>query len=1297
MPIINQPPIRTIQPLKQHIDRIEVLNSQKGIRFENIIGMKTFIWTFLFVCFYSLSAQSQCLNPTGDEVSYGSGSWIGYVYDGANNFSSDYYGFITEAQNFDDFNTGDSLFTSDCVLEKTTFSVRFKMNATFTCDNYVITVGGDDGVRLSLDGGSTYFINGYVAQPYATYTDTVLLDGNYNFVLEYYEQAGQNRVSFNITPLGQNGDGGQIGSNQSFCGSSSSIVDPGAFTSAAAAGFCTGSLNYQWQISSDNLSFSNIGGATSVTYDAPSGFPNGATRYYRRQANNGTDTVYSNTVNVVSDTIQGDQVSYGAGSWIGYVYDGANNFSDYQGFITEPELFDESFGGNSTTFAVNGCDVFTETYTVRYRMQQTFACGDYTFTVGADDGVRLSLDGGSTYLINDYSNHGYRTSSASIQLDGSYNLVLDYFENGGGNRVSFDYSFAANNGDGGTIAGSQQFCVNGSVDPAAFTSTTDASFCSGTPVSYQWQESSDNSNFSDIAAGNTSTFNIASFPAATTTYYRRRAIGGTDTLFSNTLTVENLIIQGDETTFGSGNWIGYVYDGANNFNTANYRGFVTEAEQFDQNFGGNNTSYSINGCPITTETFTVRYKMTQTFASGTYDLTIAGDDGVRLSVDGGSTFILDGYNLQAYTSYNISTTLSGSVDLVLEYYEQGGANRVSFNYAFTSGTSWIGAVNTDWSNAGNWSSGVPDCTLDAVISSTATNMPTINSDVNVRSIIIESGATLTIAGSNSLNLCGDWNNQGSFVANQSTVSFVNQDRERNIQSASTQTFYNLDLNDNQGMTLSGATTQVHRGVTMSGGGLNTNGLLTLLSDASSTGWIGPIPSGESVTGDVEVQRFIGTTTAYNLLGSPIQNTTLEMWDDDLITAGFTGSDFPSFSFNSIQNYDESTFGDKDNFGWFGVSNITEPVEAGSGRMVYIGPSTNVFIDAQGTINQGSINYTLSYTDDPGQPASQDGWNMVANPYPCTIDWLASSGWTKTNLNNAVQVWRADLNQFAAFVNGVSTNGGSRYIPSSQGFWVQANASNPVMTTTEAVKSPEQGTFLRVDPGELLRLKIAGVQYADETVLRFLPEATPQFDAALDAQKLHSVNAEVPSLSTMGAQQSEYAIQSLSDVSEQVWVPLNLKVPSNGSYLISIPKTTVLTYDLYLEDQESGQRWPLREGVEISLDLTVATPVGRYVVRTLEAEPTVENTLEPEVAVSPNPFSLNEPMQVQLLNFKAGETVNLAIYSLQGALILQQTTVANAAGLSSVAIGLPELPSGTYLLTAQTATSVWRQKIVGFRP
>jgi len=287
-------------------------------------------------------------------------------------------------------------------------------------------------------------------------------------------------------------------------------------------------------------------------------------------------------------TTSGDETTYGTGDvWIGYVYDNID-FTNYRSYVTEGTAgnpaFDQSFGGSYVNYATTGCFTYTETFSVRYKLTKTFADGDYEFTVGGDDGHRLSIDGGTTWLINRWNDQGYSTTSQSLHLNGTYNIVLEYYENGGGNRVSFNV----------------------------------APTCIGT---------------------------------------------------------------GDQTVYGTGNvWRGYVYDGTN-FNS--FKGIVTEGSagnpNFDESFGGSNTSYATNQCATQTETFSVRYRLNKFFPAGTYLFVVGGDDGYRLSLDGGTTWIINYWADQSYTVNSYSVNLNGTYNMVLEYYENSGANRISFS------------------------------------------------------------------------------------------------------------------------------------------------------------------------------------------------------------------------------------------------------------------------------------------------------------------------------------------------------------------------------------------------------------------------------------------------------------------------------------------------------------------------------------------------------------------------------------------------------------------------------------------
>ena len=71
---------------------------------------------------------------------------------------------------------------------------------------------------------------------------------------------------------------------------------------------------------------------------------------------------------------------------------------------------------------------------MQIRMQRN---GPVTFTIGSDDGVRLLVD--DVVQLDDYSQHGYRTVSTTINLSPGYHtLTLYYYEVTSTARVSFN-------------------------------------------------------------------------------------------------------------------------------------------------------------------------------------------------------------------------------------------------------------------------------------------------------------------------------------------------------------------------------------------------------------------------------------------------------------------------------------------------------------------------------------------------------------------------------------------------------------------------------------------------------------------------------------------------------------------------------------------------------------------------------------------------------------------------------------------------------------------------------------------
>ncbi|MBP1663115.1 MAG: hypothetical protein H6Q19_255 [Bacteroidetes bacterium] len=113
---------------------------------------------------------------------------------------------------------------------------------------------------------------------------------------------------------------------------------------------------------------------------------------------------------------------------------------------------------------------------------------------------------------------------------------------------------------------------------------------------------------------------------------------------------------------------------------------------------------------------------------------------------------------------------------------------------------WIGQVSTDWDNPANWCGGVPNLTTDVIIppvsSPNVLYQPVIGTTGgNCRNITIDSGASLTVSSSNSLNIYGNWTNNGTFTPNMGTVSFTGSSSAQTIGGSGTNAFYNLIINN----------------------------------------------------------------------------------------------------------------------------------------------------------------------------------------------------------------------------------------------------------------------------------------------------------------------------------------------------------------------------------------------------------------------------------------------------------------------------------------------------------------------
>jgi len=348
---------------------------------------------------------------------------------------------------------------------------------------YQITIGGDDGIRLSLDKpndlvspsgagttGMTYLPGLgnalWFSHSYTTATTLVSLNGSNDgagagfnhFKLDYYQDYGGNQASFFITGA----DNTLSTPNSTVCsGSSASITGTDFYATYPAATF-------QWQVStSPTTNFVNVSSSSNgnLQYYLPNIFnTSGApqTYYFRRQASTGGVTHSSNVVTwtVNNETTTQFTVS-GGGPYCSGTSGDVINLSGSQTGLTYTlqrnvpgGLNGEYFGGTTVpgtvpTFTrvdptVNfvlgawpGGGIGPTNFAVRWTGQLLApTTGSYTISTDSDDGVRVWLNG--NLIIDDFTAHSGFDNSKPISLVAGnvYAIKIEYYQKLNGAHIN---------------------------------------------------------------------------------------------------------------------------------------------------------------------------------------------------------------------------------------------------------------------------------------------------------------------------------------------------------------------------------------------------------------------------------------------------------------------------------------------------------------------------------------------------------------------------------------------------------------------------------------------------------------------------------------------------------------------------------------------------------------------------------------------------------------------------------------------------------------------------------------------
>ncbi len=406
-------------------------------------------------------------------------------------------------------------------------------------------------------------------------------------------------------------------------------------------------------------------------------------------------------------------------------------------------------------------------------------------------------------------------------------------------------------------------------------------------------------------------------------------------------------------------------------------------------------------------------------------------------------------------------------------------------------------------------------------------------------------------------------------------------------------FYNLDVDNMNGATLSGVSTVT--GTLKVNGQFHSDGYLTLLSTADQTALIDGSGTGE-VLENVTVQRYLDPGFGYKYISSPFQSATV----NELSNEVNLGAAFPAF-----YGYDEDLISS----GWINYTNTSGILVPLHGYASNFGSSpAAITVDMTGVVNNNAISVALYNHNEP----YTKGFNLVGNPYPSPIDWNATNGWTKTNIDDAIYYFDAsDTNQYtgtySSYINGISSDGiANNIIPAMQGFFVHvSDGAYPVagmlgMDNTVRVDNllptyhkPEGS----LSPLIRLKARFTNAETAsDATVIYFDEDAHEEFEKQFDALKLMNTDANTPSIYSLSNDGRRLSINGMIEPSDSLTViQLGLACTKSGDLTIEATALDEISPGLYIyfADAETGKIQKLKLHSEYSFYLKEGASENRF--------------------------------------------------------------------------------------------------------
>ncbi len=390
-------------------------------------------------------------------------------------------------------------------------------------------------------------------------------------------------------------------------------------------------------------------------------------------------------------------------------------------------------------------------------------------------------------------------------------------------------------------------------------------------------------------------------------------------------------------------------------------------------------------------------------------------------------------------------------------------------------------------------------------------------------------------------------------------------------------------------------------------------------------------------------------------------------------------------------------------GWVEPADTMTP---GQGFIVYTDQVyTYTFTGTKITKGTVNVDVTLTIHSEFANSNSVDGWNLIANPYPASIDAQSFLNDNSAVLDGNVYLWDDDrsagtdysssdyiqYNSTGTIVNSANGTDFNGKIAPNQAFFVKAIATGQVVFKPSQM-SEESSRLLKAtmeEDNDMRRLWLAmtnGSLY-NETLIAFSSFTTDGFDAGYDGLKRQG-NEDIAFYSMLDS--SRMGIQALSDTFDVVKrVALGYRVAQPGEYTVYLKNyNTPLSYKLMLYDALTGQYHNL-----VLSPYTFSTEAGEFndrlflvVEKRRIATATAEELLSPDFRI----YAANGKLFVSNLSSEPADNVQMSLIDMQGRVVLEKRfdLLPNSTEITDIS----SLQAGVYVVRLQTGRSFETQKI-----